>query len=142
MLDKVHAHILDELRINARTDTIFILSAILINFLSLAINSIVSAAANPSYAEVGTNNSSSILIMFCFVALTIVVCVVSEIGLIRGRQASAKLIKGLIKMYKDNGAEEYYDASLLNHYRTKYNLFMLVILGTGIIAIAVPFIGL
>ena len=131
MLDKVHAHILDELRINARTDTIFIITAILMNFLTLAINSAVS-----------NSRIDRILIMLCFVILTIVVCVVSEVGLIRGRQASAKLIKGLIEMYKDNEVEKYYDATLLIHYKLKYNLFMLVILVTGIIAILVPFISL
>jgi hypothetical protein len=131
MLDKVHTHILDELRINARTDTIFIISAIIINFTTLAINS-------------GISNSSKndILIMFCFVILTIVVCVVSEIGLIRGRQASAKLINGLIEMYKDNGVDKYYNPALLKHYKLRYNLFVIVILVTGIIAIVVPFIKL
>ena len=131
MLDKVHTHILDELRINARTDTIFIISAIIINFTTLAINS-------------GISNSSKndILTMFCFVLLTIVVCVVSEIGLIRGRQASAKLINGLIEMYKDNGVDKYYNPTLLKHYKLRYNLFVIVILVTGIIAIVVPFIKL
>jgi hypothetical protein len=131
MLDKVHAHILDELKINARTDTIFILSAIIINFITLAINSSVS-----------NSNRDSILIMFCFVILTMVVCVVSEIGLIRGRQASAKLINGLMEMYKDNGVAQYYDPALLKHYKLRYNLFVIVILVTGIIAIVVPFIKL
>jgi len=133
MLDKVHAHILDELRINARTDTIFIISAILINFVTLSINSALSTASA---------SGGNIVIMLCFVLLTIVVCFVSELGLIRGRQASAKLIKGLIEMYRDNGVEKYYDAALLSHYKLKYNLFMLVILVTGILAIVVPFIGM
>jgi hypothetical protein len=132
MLDKVHEHILDELRINARTDTIFIITAILINFITLAINSAIS----------NSGSIGNILIMLCFVILTIVVCLVSEIGLIRGRQASAKLIGGLIEMYEDNGVEKYYDATLLGHYKLKYNLFMLVILVTGVIAIVVPFISL
>jgi hypothetical protein len=131
MLDKVHTHILDELKINARADTIFILSAIIINFLTLAINSGIS-----------NSDGKDILIMFCFVLLTIVVCIVSEIGLIRGRQASAKLINGLIKMYKDNGVDQYYDPTLLKHYKLRYNSFIIVILVTGIIAIVVPFIKL
>jgi hypothetical protein len=131
MLDKVHAHILDELKINARTDTIFILSAIIINFTTLAINSAVSSSSKDNIA-----------IMFCFVILTIVVCVVSEIGLIRGRQASAKLINGLIEMYKDNKVDQYYDPSLLKHYKLRYNLFVVVILVTGLISIVVPFIDL
>jgi hypothetical protein len=131
MLDKIHAHILDELRINARTDKIFILSAIFINFLTLAIN-----------ATVSDSSIDNVIVMFCFVILTIVVCVVSEIGLIRGRQASAKLINGLIEMYKDNGVDKYYNPSLLKFYKLRYNLFLIVILVTGIIAIVVPFIKL
>jgi len=129
MLDKIHAHILDELRINARTDTIFIISAILINFLTLAINSSIS-----------DSSKDNIVIMFCFVILTVVVCVVSEIGLIRGRQASAKLITGLIEMYKDNGIDKYYNPSLLKFYKLRYNLFVIIVLITGIISIVVPFI--
>jgi len=131
MLDKIHAHILDELKINARTDTIFIISAILINFLTLAINT-----------GIASSSRGDIIVMFCFVILAVVVCVVSEIGLIRGRQASAKLINGLIEMYKDNGVEKYYNPSLLKHYRLRYNSFLIVILVTGIIAIVVPFIRL
>jgi len=130
MLDKIHSHILDELRINARTDTIFIISAVIINFITLAINSGIS-----------NSSKSNIIIMFCFVILTIVICIVSEIGLIRGRQASAKLINGLIEMYKDNGVEKYYDQSLLKFYRLRYNSFMIIILITGLISIVVPFIG-
>jgi hypothetical protein len=131
MLDKIHAHILDELRINARTDTIFIISAILINFTTLAINS--------GLSDSGEKN---IITMFCFVLVTIVVCVVAEIGLIRGRQASAKLINGLIEMYKDNGVDKYYNPSLLKYYKLRYNLFVIVILVTGIVSIVVPFINL
>ena len=132
MLDKVHAHILDELRINARTDTIFIISSVVINFTTLAINSALSN---------NRSSTSNIITMLFFVVLTIVVCVVSEIGLIRGRQASAKLIRGLIQMYKDNGADQYYDESLLKHYRLRYNSFLIVILVTGMISILVPFIN-
>jgi hypothetical protein len=130
MLDKIHTHILDELRINARTDTIFIISAIIINFITLAINSGISSSKN-----------GDIVIMFCFVILTIVVCVVSEINLIRGRQASAKLINGLIEMYKDNEVDKYYNPSLLKFYRLRYNSFMVIILITGLISIIVPFLN-
>jgi hypothetical protein len=51
-----------------------------------------------------------------------------------------KLLTGLLKMYKDQGVEGYYDASLLGDYRTRYNLFMLVVLFTGVVAIVIPFI--
>jgi hypothetical protein len=77
--------------------------------------------------------------MLIFVALIIVVNFVAEIGLIRGRQMRGKLLKGLMKMYKDQGVEGYYDESL-SDYGTRYNLFMLAVLFTGLVAIIIPFI--
>jgi len=80
------------------------------------------------------------IVFFTFVALVIVVNFVVEIGLIKGRQTRIKLINGLLKMYKDRGVEGYYDASLLSNYTTRYNLFMLVVIFTGLIAIVVPLV--
>jgi hypothetical protein len=80
------------------------------------------------------------IVMFTFVALVLVVNLVAEVGLIRGRQMRVKLLNGLLKMYKDQGVEGYYDPSLLSNYNTRYNLFMLAVLFTGLVAIIVPFI--
>jgi hypothetical protein len=78
--------------------------------------------------------------MFLFVALLVVVNLVVIFGLLRGRQARTKLINGLLKMYKDQGVEGYYDASLLSNYNTRYNLFILTVVFIGVIAIVVPFV--
>jgi len=39
MLEQVHKHLVSEIQQNTRTDTIFIITAILLNLLSLGINS-------------------------------------------------------------------------------------------------------
>jgi hypothetical protein len=65
---------------------------------------------------------------------------VVETGLIKGRQTRKKLLDGLLKMYKDQGVEGYYDPSLLADYRTRYNLFMIVVLAFGFVALVVPFV--
>ncbi len=65
---------------------------------------------------------------------------VTEIGLIKGRQTRTKLLDGLIKMYRDQGVDGYYDTSLMSNYNTRYNLFILVVLFTGLIAMVVPLI--
>jgi len=36
MIQRVHEHIIEELRTNTRTDTIFVLTAILLNLVTLA----------------------------------------------------------------------------------------------------------
>ena len=131
MIERVHEHIISELNANTRTDTIFVLAAILLNLVTLGINSVIAS---------GEGGGTTTIVMFTFVALIIVINFVAEVGLIRGRLMRGKLLNGLIKMYKDQGVEGYYDASLLSDYRTRYNLFMLVVLFTGIIAIVIPFI--
>ncbi|MBI4296235.1 MAG: hypothetical protein HY667_03845 [Chloroflexi bacterium] len=130
MIERVHEHLLNELQTNTRTDTIFILSAIILNLIALAVNSGVAS---------GGLKDADAVIFFAFVALLIVVNLVVEIGLIRGRHTRVKLLNGLLKMYKDQGVEGYYDPSLLGDYRVRYNLFMFVVLFTGIIALLVPF---
>ena len=80
--------------------------------------------------------------MFLFVGLLILLNLVVIFGLLKGKQTRSKLIKGLMEMYEDENVSKYYDASLLSNYNTRYNLFMMVVVLTGIIAIVVPFVML
>ena len=131
MIERVHEHIVNELGTNTRTDTIFVLTAIILNLITLGINSGLASSSG---------NGTTTIVMFTFVALLIVVNFVAEIGLIRGKQMRGKLLDGLLKMYKDQGVEGYYDPSLLSDYKARYNLFMLTVLFTGLVAIIIPFV--
>ncbi|MBI2853488.1 MAG: hypothetical protein HYX87_01025 [Chloroflexi bacterium] len=131
MIERVHEHIISELGANTRTDTIFVLTAILLNLITLGVNSGIASS---------NGGGTQTIVMFTFVALILVVNFVAELGLIRGRQMRKKLLNGLLKMYKDQGVEGYYDPSLLSDYSLRYNLFILAVLFTGLIAIFVPFI--
>jgi hypothetical protein len=130
MIEKVHTHIITELEQNTKTDTIFILASILLNLIALAINT--------SVANSSDKNGPQWIVFFTFIVLVIVVNLVAEIGIIKGKQTRQKLVDGLLKMYKDQGVDGYYDPSLIQNYKTRYNLFLLVVLVTGIIAIVVP----
>lgn len=132
MIERVHEHLIEELRTGTRTDTIFVITAIILNLIILGINSGIAAG--------GGGGTTTIILMVTFTILLLVVNFVAEIGLIKGRQTREKLTNGLLKMYKDNGVEGYYDPSLLSAYRTRYNLFMLTVLVTGLVAIIIPFI--
>jgi len=80
------------------------------------------------------------IVMFIFVSLTIVVNLIAILGLLKGKGTRATLLNGLLKMYKDQGVEGYYDSSLLSNYNVRYNLFILAVIFTGLISIAVPFV--
>ena len=130
MIERVHQHIIEELQQNTRTDTIFIITSILLNLLTLAVNSGVAQG----------KSANRTIVMLIFVSLTIVVNLVVIIGILKGKQTRSQLLSGLIKMYKDKGVDGYYDPSLLSNYSTRYNLFILVVVFLGLIAIIVPFI--
>jgi len=132
MLKQVHKHIISELQQNTRTDTIFIITAIILNLVALGINA--------ATAESSREDTGLFIVMFIIVALVIVVNIIVIIGLLKGKQTRGKLIGGLLKMYKDQKVDKYYDASLLVNYNTRYNLFILVVVFIGAIAIAIPFI--
>ena len=132
MLERVHEHIIAELQQNTRTDTVFILTAIFLNLLTLGINSAVAAGDDQSATEW--------TVFFIFLSLLVVVNFIVMVGLVKGKQTRIKLINGLLRMYKDQGVEGYYDASLLSNYATRYDLFLFATVFTGLVAIVVPFV--
>ena len=132
MLEQVHNQITSELQQNTKTDTIFILAAILLNLITLSVNA--------GMVKESRDKESVLIVMFLFVALILLVNIVVIFGLLKGKQTRTKLLNGLLKMYKDEGVDKYYDSSLLSNYSTRYNLFIMVVVFTGIIAVIVPFV--
>ncbi|MBA7555982.1 hypothetical protein ES705_48676 [subsurface metagenome] len=63
MIERVHEHILEELKTNTRTDTIFIITAIILN--------IVAASINATIAE--GSDLSDTLIFVIFIVLVLVI---------------------------------------------------------------------
>jgi choline-glycine betaine transporter len=132
MIEHVHTHITSELQQNTRTDIIFILAAIFLNLVSLAVNS--------GIAKESRTNDAMLVVMFLFVVMVVLVNIVVIFGLLKGKQTRVKLLNGLLTMYKDQQVDKYYDHSLLSNYSVRYNLFIMVVVCTGLIAIVVPFV--
>lgn len=134
MLREVHEHILGELNQSSRTDTIFVVTAILFNLVVLGINSAVAG-------EAGDNgNSASDWILVVFMIMTVLVNLIAIIALQTGRKTRTRLLGGLVKMYEDNDVSRYYDAGLLGDYSVRYTLFTGVILLLAVTAVTVPLI--
>ena len=132
MLEHLHRHIVGELEQSARTDTVFVVTAVLFNLLVLGINWGVASAKEPSTA------GNVILVVLILVTLCINAFAVSALQ--NGRRTRLTLIHGVIQMYKDNGVDKYYDSALLSRYGTRYNLFTAVIICLAGIAVSVPLI--
>jgi hypothetical protein len=135
MLKEIHEHIRTELQQNARTDTIFMVTAVVYNLVSLGINSAVGGDAGSPYSD-----SSTVIIFWVFILVNLIVNGIALAGLNYGKQMRGRLLSGLIAMYRDNQVEKYYDESMLKDYNTRYTLFMAIIGVLGGMAILVPLI--
>lgn len=132
MLERLHEHMVNELGQSSRTDTIFIVVAVLFNLVALGINS---GFADQFEPEIGDD-----LILGVLMVMTIVVNTIAINGLMVGRRTRERLLNGLIAMYVDNQIDKYYDSSLVRNYGKRYMLFGGVILMLAITAIMVPLI--
>ena len=135
MLNQVHEHIVKELSDSSRTDTIFVLTAILFNLIVLGINSGVSTEAASDDAPVTYD-----IILAIFIGMTVLLNVVATIALFVGRRTRRTLLDGLIAMYRDNNVDKYYDPALMSNYGTRYVLFAGIIATLASTAIVVPLI--
>ena len=135
MLKQVHDHITSELQQNTRTDTIFVVTAIVFNLIVMAINSAVAGEAIEENA-----NSANDIILVVFIIMSLLVNSISVTALNFGKKNRGKLIRGLIDMYQDNDVARYYDESLLAAYGKRYLLFTGIIISLALTGIIVPLI--
>ena len=135
MLGQVHDHIVSELRESSRTDTIFVLTAIVFNLIVLAINF---GVATEAAAEGDAATYDIILVVF--IVMTLLLNVLAVAGLVLGRRTRSMLLSGLIDMYQDNDVDKYYDPALMSNYGVRYLLFSGVIAALSVTAIVVPLI--
>jgi len=135
MLKQVHEHIVSELQQNTRTDTIFVVTAIVFNLIVLGINSGIAGEAASRNAD-----PSSDFVLVVFIIMSVLVNSIAVIALNLGKRSREKLIRGLLDMYKDNEVDRYYDSSLMTGYGTRYLLFTAVIVCLALTGIVVPMI--
>jgi hypothetical protein len=135
MLSQVHDHIVSELQQNARTDTIFVVTAIAFNLIVLAINSSVAIEASSARSD-----SVADLILAVFILMGIIINFIATMALNTGRRSRETMIEGLLMMYVDHDVAKYYNSSLVKSYNKRYVLFIGVILSLAVTSIVVPLI--
>jgi hypothetical protein len=139
MLERLHEHIVNELGQSSRTDTIFIVVAVVFNLIALGINAGAAGAARAG-TNYGSYSLAADIILGVFVLMTLLVNAIAVGGLSVGRQTRGKLLNGLIAMYSDNQIDKYYDRSLVSNYGMRYLLFGAVIAILAFTAIMVPLV--
>ena len=136
MLKEIHDHIVNELQQNSRTDTVFVVAAVILNLVVLGINwGVASEAAK------GRHTGQNDIILGLLIVGAILINLFATKALLSGRSSREKLLLGLKQMYEDNDVAKYYDDDLIGTYQARYTLFTLVLAVLGIIAIVVPLVA-
>jgi len=135
VLNQVHDHIVSELNQSSRTDTIFVVTAIVFNLIVLGINSGVADAAS---GRSGDTVNDVVLTVFIIMTLLMNAIAISALNL--GKRTRQILLDGLVTMYRDNEVEKYFDPALMSNYNARYLLFSGLIGTLALTAIAVPLI--
>ena len=130
MLERLHEHVISELNQSSRTDTIFVVVAVVFNLIALGINSAIASNDFPSTSED--------IVLAAFIVMTVLVNTIAILGLYVGRLTRTKLLAGLVAMYQDNQIDKYYDQSLVLNYGRRYILFGAIILVLALTALVVP----
>ncbi len=143
MKERLHEQISSELKQSARTDTIVIITAIFLNLLFLGINSGVAGAVREyEYSNLGretiSTNITAVIIMVILMAVIIAINFFVLRIIARGKERRSKLMAGLMKMYEEEGMEQYYNGSIEKGYEARYNLFSAVVISLGAVAVLVP----
>ena len=141
MLHEVHDQLTQEVRINTRTDTIFVITAIVFNFIMLGVSSALANAAADELLE-GRGGTTSAIVLAINVAISILVNGIAIIGLLTGRATRKTLSQGLLKMYEDAEVGQYYHPSLLTNYMRRYVMFVGIIGVLGFASILIPLVVL
>ena len=141
MLHEIHDHINQEVRINTRTDTIFVVTAIVFNLIMLGVGSALADNAAGDLSQ-GTGQVTSVVVLAIIFAVSILVNGISIVGLLTGRATRKTLSQGLLKMYEDAAVSQYYHPSLLSNYMRRYVMFVAIIGVLGAASIIIPLVVL
>lgn len=136
MLIRMHQHIVEELQQGARTDTVFMVTAVLFNLVVLGINAAVAGEAASSDSSTVAEDVTLVIFIFMSVLVNTIVIV----ALNTGKQTRGKLLGGVMRMYGDEEIADYYDPTLLTNYNRRYTLFIGVILSLAVTAVLVPLV--
>lgn len=139
MLERLHQHMTEELTVNTRTDTLFVIIAVIFNFVMLGISSAFAGPASSGSGR-GGGDVTALVILFINFILSIMVNGISIMGLITGRATRQTMLEGLMKMYEDAGVNQYYHPSLATNYQRRYTMFIGINALIGAASILIPLV--
>ena len=146
MKERIHEQISNELKQAVRMDTVTVIIAIVVTLI-LFTGAAVSASGSTGSIVGGLSgfratsvNASPTIIMWVIILATVAINWYAVRTLLNNKKQRGKLNEGLMKLYKDEGMDQYYDGSIFKGYETRYNLFVVMVGAVGIVSVVTPLV--
>lgn len=146
MKERIHEQISNELKQAIKMDTITVIIAITVSLLLFIVAAIFAAQSTGSIVGGLTGftatsvNAANTIIMFVVILAIIAIDWYAVRILLEHKRQRGKLNEGLMKLYKDEGVDQYYDGSIFKSYETRYNLFAVILAAVGSLSIIIPLV--
>jgi energy-coupling factor transporter transmembrane protein EcfT len=144
MQERIHEQISHELKQATRLDTKIAVIAIVVTLILFTIAMIFAFSTTGSITGIlggikaTVFNVAPTIIMFVSLLAIAAVNWYSVRTLLQNKKQRAKLTKGLMKLYKDEGVAQYYDGSIFKSYETRYNLFAIILTSVAAVSVIAP----
>jgi len=145
MKDRIHEQISNELRQANKADLVTVIIVVLVTFIlfGIATGFAYGSVETPFISLTGKTpqlSTMATIIMWVSIAAIIAINYYAVRSMLQNKARRAKLNEGLIKLYKDEGMDQYYDGSIFKSYETRHNTYAVIVGAVGALGVIVPIV--
>jgi hypothetical protein len=130
MLPQIHQHVLSELDRSVKADTVFVFGAVVLDIVSIAVNSALASSKG--------NAAEAVFWLFMFGV--VLVTIIAAAALRNGTKGCLIYHEALISMYEKQGVAEHFPKDGIRTGLTRYRLYFGLVCVLGVVAVVVPMI--
>ena len=146
MKERIHEQISLELKQAMRMDTITVIIALTVTLILFAAAAVTASSTTGSIVGSMTGfratsvNTASTIIMWVIILAIVAINLYAVRTLLKHKKQRGKLNEGLMKLYKDEAMDQYYDGSIFKGYEARYDLYVVMLGAVGAVSVITPLV--
>ena len=146
MKERIHEQISLELKQAMRMDTITVIIALTVTLILFAAAAVTASSTTGSIVGSMTGfratsvNTASTIIMWVIILAIVAINLYAVRTLLKHKKQRGKLNEGLMKLYKDEAMDQYYDGSIFKGYEVRYDLYVVMLGAVGAVSVITPIV--
>ena len=146
MKERIHEQISHELKQAMRMDTITVIIGLTVTLILFAAAAVFAAQTTGSIVGSMTGfkatsvNTANTIIMWVIILAIVAINLYAVRTLLKHKKQRGKLNEGLMKLYKDEAMDQYYDGSIFKGYEARYNLYVVMLGAVGAVSVITPLV--